>query len=638
MGAQIVSFTPSKKQTHYDFKHHLLDDLYAFEKMLEQDHFEKGKRRIGAEQELVLVDEHNRPAPLAIELLEDMADPHFTNELARFNLEFNLPPFEYKNDCFSRVERETDRLLKMARSAAKERNAEVLLTGILPTIQKRDLELVNMTPLARYKIINDVIMKLRGGAFELMIKGEDDLRFSHDTIMLEACNTSFQVHMQVAPGDFVKFYNIAQAVAGPVLAAAVNSPLLFGKRLWHETRVSVFQQSIETHRGSYYPRELLPRVGFGTKWLKKSVLEIFREDLARLPVLVGTAIDEDALEALLQGKVPSLQALQLFNSTVYRWNRPCYGITDGKPHLRIENRVLPAGPTPVDQVANMTFWFGLMNGLALEHEDISQLLSFENAKSNFLAASRFGLQARLRWLGNKSISAQQLIANELLPIAKRGLENDDVSQSDIEKYLGIIAERAESGQSGASWSLGIYSRYRSRATQEQALSALTALQIENQKTGKPIHKWQPVRRLKVRYSKHNFETVEQVMNRDIVTVGPDEPIEFVANIMLWERLRHIPVENERRQLIGLVSYRALMSLLLKKSNLNGNRALSVKDVMKRKPTTVSPDTPTRKAVRLMQQKGFGCLPVVNKGKLVGVLTETGLLKSTSKLLEEKLLE
>ncbi|MEX1309126.1 MAG: glutamate-cysteine ligase family protein, partial [Candidatus Sulfomarinibacteraceae bacterium] len=278
MGEQDVRRESEAEEIRVFLKH-LLNDVRAFEKMLEDDLFESDIRRIGAEQELFLVDEHWRPAPIATEVLEEIDDPHFTTELARFNLEFNLDPLVFGGTCLSAMEWQIGELLAVAREAARSCGGDILLTGILPTLVKSDLGLDRMTPNPRYFALNDAMTRLKGGAYEFYLKGMDELHLHHDSIMVEACNTSFQVHFQVAPHEFARIYNVAQAVAAPVMAAAVNSPLLFGKRLWRETRVGLFQQSIDTRRSMPHLREQTPRVSFGRHWVQESALEIFREDI-----------------------------------------------------------------------------------------------------------------------------------------------------------------------------------------------------------------------------------------------------------------------------------------------------------------------------------------------------------------------
>ena len=305
-------------------------------------------------------------------------------------MEANLP-LVYGGDCLHQLEQHLHGALRAARKASNRQGAEVLLVGVAPTLELSDMTLDNMTPLPRYYALNDAMMKMRGSLYEFFVKGQDELRVSHDSVMLEACNTSFQVHFQVAPEEFARLYNIAQVVTAPVLAAAVNSPLLFGKQLWAETRIALFEQAVDTRRTTQNLREVQPRVGFGSRWIDDSVLEIFREDVMRFRAILAEPEAEDALEVFNAGGVPKLRALRLHNSTVYRWNRACYGILDGKPHLRIENRVLPSGPSVLDEVANAAFWFGLMSGVLSQYGDVRQHMDFGDARSNFINASRHGL-------------------------------------------------------------------------------------------------------------------------------------------------------------------------------------------------------------------------------------------------------
>ncbi|MCA9287148.1 MAG: hypothetical protein KDA05_01100, partial [Phycisphaerales bacterium] len=324
------------------FTRALLNDLRALERMHEQGLIERGVRRIGAEQELVLVDRHWAPCPLGPEILARITDPRVTTELALFNLECNLDPLTLGGACLARMEAGLRQVLGVVQQAAAEFEATVVLTGILPTLALSDLSSQNITPRPRYFAIDEAVRRIRGGPYELRIKGADDLSVTNESIMLEALNTSFQVHYQVSDQEFPALFNIAQAIAAPTLAAAANSPILFGKRLWHETRIAIFQQVVETRSNRTPGREGLARVRFGEGWVEHSVLEVFRSDVSRFRALIGADAEEDSLAALDQGRIPRLRALQTFNGTVYRWNRPCYGVTDGKPHLRIENRVLPA--------------------------------------------------------------------------------------------------------------------------------------------------------------------------------------------------------------------------------------------------------------------------------------------------------
>src|SRR5205085_829497 len=384
----------------------LLDDLRALEQMLEGGQIESGVRRVGAEQEMFLVDSNLGPAPVAEEVLARVNDARFVAEIARFNLEANLTPHLLGGRCFSRMEEELTEVIRLARDGARACGADVLLGGILPTLAISDLGLENITPKPRYHELNRVIGELRGGSFSAYIKGRDELHIKHDNILLVSCSASFQIHLQVNPQEFADRYNLAQLVAAPVLAAAVNSPLLFGRRLWQETRVALFQHSNDSRTNAQQSRGQPPRVGFGEGWLKDSVIELFRQQIARFRVIMTARPDEDPLAVLARGGVPSLSALRLHNGSIWPWNRACYGVSGGRPNLRIENRALTGGPTVLDEVANAAFFTGLMTALPGEYGDVSVRMAFDDAKANFFAAARYGLKAQLTWVdGKRSIAA-----------------------------------------------------------------------------------------------------------------------------------------------------------------------------------------------------------------------------------------
>lgn len=637
MGKHQVQQDVSGEQLRL-FTKRLLTDLRALETMLENGMIESEVRRIGAEQELFLVGEGWRPASLAVEVLEEIDDPHFTTELGKFNLEMNLEPLSFGDGCLSQMESELNQLITKARDAARRHGADIVLAGILPTLRKSDLGLDNMTPVPRYYALNRAMSRLRGGAYEFRIKGVDELMVQHDSVMLEACNTSFQVHFQVGANEFAKFYNIAQAVAAPVLAVANNSPLLFGRRLWCETRIALFQQAVDTRSSTEDMRERAPRVSFGRHWVKKSVTELFQEDISRFKILLGTEKEEDPFAKLDQGVAPELHALRLHNGTVYRWNRACYGLTDGKPHLRIENRILPSGPTPLDEVANAAFWYGLISGLSRNYEDITELMEFEDASSNFTRAARSGLGAELTWFEGLAIPARDLICEELLPVARDGLEKDGIVSGDIDRYLGVIEERVHSKMTGCRWILDSLAGMKQRGTQDERLSAITAAMIKRQQEGLPVARWSPAELEEAGGWKHNYLKIEQFMTTDLFTVHEDEPIELVASLMDWERIRHIPVEDQESRLVGLVSYRALLHLLGRGTLDTGGETLPVSEIMKRDPVTVSPETSSLEAITLMRTHGVGCLPVVKDGRLIGIVTERNFMNIAGELLEEKLME
>ncbi|UCF37982.1 MAG: CBS domain-containing protein [Acidobacteriota bacterium] len=618
------------------FMKHLLKDVHALEMLLDRGMIESEIHRIGAEQELFLVNRSWYPAPAATEILSEL-DPHaFTTELARFNLEFNLDPLLFGDDCLSRLEDQLVGHLEELRRVVQEHDCEVALTGILPTISKSDLGMENMTPRPRYYALNDAMTRLRGGAYEFQIRGIDELRVEHDNVMLEACNTSFQLHFQVSPEDFAELYNVAQLISAPLLAGATNSPLLFGRKLWKETRIAVFQQAVDTRRATPYLRESKGRVSFGTCWVKNSILEIVKEDIARYRLILGTEIDEDPFEAINQGRPPELKALCLHNGTIYRWNRPCYGISNGKAHLRIENRVLPSGPTPVDSIANAAFFFGLLSGFSSEYGNPAELIDFEDVRNNFFAAARLGLGAQFTWLDGKTVPAQELICDQLIPLARKGLRSRGIAKADISRYLDILEERIRLQKTGSDWMLRSLAEMRNRGSAAERLAAVTAAIVKRQKTSRPVHEWELATIEESGGWKPSYRRVSQFMRTDLVTVTENDTLELVANLMDWERIRHIPVEDTHHHLVGLISYRSLLRHYGTCSANDSDEPVRVVEIMKKDPITITPETRTVEAIALMREKKVGCLPVVDGTRLVGIVTERDFMDIAGDLLEKGL--
>jgi len=612
---------------------HLLHDLQALEAMIAGGAIESGVRRIGAEQELFLVDRAWRPAPVAMEVLAAIDDPHLTTELGRFNLEINLDPLELGGDCLSRMEGELNALLAKVRGVAAAYGAEAALIGILPTIRKSDLALSNMTPKPRYAALNDAMRRVRGADYEFRLKGLDELIVKHDSVMLEACCTSFQVHYQVGAGEFASMYNLAQAITGPLLAVATNSPLLFGRRLWKETRIPLFQQAVDTRGASYHVRERLPRVSFGNRWVESSVLELFQEDLARFHVLLGAPLGEDSLVMLRRGLTPDLQALRIHNGTVYRWNRACFGSLNGKAHLRIENRVLPSGPTVLDEIANAAFFVGLMSGGSAALPDISRNLAFSDAEANFLAAAQAGLEARFVWVDASAVTARDLIRQELLPLAREGLRIAGIAPADIERYLGVIAGRVESGRTGSQWLLHSLAAMEGADTRDAIAGALAAATVDRQWEGKPVHEWTPAKLEEGRTGRSRDLRIEEFMTTDLFTVRAQEPIDLVVNLMDWKHIRHVPVEDEGGQVVGVVSWFEVLHHFARADTRDRAESVAVSAVMKENPVTVPPETPVLDAIALMRREKLAYLLVVKEGSLAGIVTERDILSITAHLLE-----
>jgi CBS domain-containing protein len=493
-----------------------------------------------------------------------------------------------------------------------------------------------MTPKPRYFALNEAMSLLRGDAYEFRLKGMDELIVKHDSVMLESCCTSFQVHYQVGAEEFPQLYNLTQAITAPLLAAATNAPLLFGRRLWRETRIPLFQQAVDTRSASHHLRERSPRVSFGQQWVRHSVVELFKEDLARFRVLLGSPIQEDSLAMLQEGRLPSLQALRIHNGTVYRWNRACFGFSNGKPHLRIENRVLPSGPTVIDEVANAAFLLGLLSGGPATYGDITKKLTFHDAETNFLAAAQVGLAAQFTWLDRQNVPARELITQELLPVAREGLRNAGITPADIDRYLGVIAARVASGQTGSQWLLQSLATMHDTETKDSRLSALTAAAVQRQWEGKPVHEW-PLAQVEEGRAKtlHDLR-IEEFMTTDLFTVHADEPLALVVNLMDWKHIRHIPVEDEQGKLAGLVSWLEIVRHFGQDNAQRLTGPVAVETAMQKTPATVAPETSVLDAIALMRSECLDYLLVVKEDRLVGIVTEHDILNITAHLLEHQL--
>ena len=613
MGEHTIN-RETDEQTRLQFLQNLLTDIEALERMLSEGKIESGITRIGAEQEFCLVDELWRPGTNATSVLDSIADPHFTTELARYNLEINLDPFELKNDVFSVVQHQLETLISKARTAASKHGSKVVLSGILPTISTYELGIDFMTPIPRYYALNEMLKKLRGADFRLNISGVNELSIKHSSVMFEACNTSFQMHLQVDPDDFASSYNWAQAISGPVLGMCVNSPLLLGRELWSETRIALFQQSIDTRGVSKALKNQPPRVAFGESWGDGSIADIFKNEIARHKIILSREIEGNSMEDLEQGRIPKLQAANLHNSTIYRWNRPCYGVGNGKAHVRIENRYIPAGPTTIDEMANFAFWVGLMVGRPIEYNHLADKMDFRDAKSNFIKAARHGSETIMKWMG-KEISLTKLILDELLPLARKGLKKMKIDQVDIDRLLGIIEGRAL-GKTGSQWIVESYRSLRKDLKQDKALVVLTKTIFDNQQTGKPVHQW-PV------LSTPNDlgvspRIIGNIMTTHLVTAYAKDSAEFILRIMEWKNIHHLPVVDHDETLVGLLTWTHLQRF--NRNKTANNYSLSVSEIMATDIHTAKTSTDIQEAIALMKKHEIGCLPVIQKNQLVGIVT------------------
>lgn len=633
MGEKAVSTQVDEAQMR-SFTKAVLNDLYALEKMIDGGYFEEGVRRIGAEQELFLVDSAMRPSARALDILAAAKDDRLTTELGQFNLEANLTPLEFSGNCLAKLEAEINETIGIVREAAKGFGTDVVLCGILPTLQKSDYVAANLTPEPRYIEMNRVLTELHGNQRNIHIKGLDELQLRLADTYIEFSNTSYQVHLQVDTHNFVNYYNWSQAIAAPVLASAVNSSILLGHRLWHESRLAVFQHATDERSVAHQARSRPPRVSFGDNWVKDSVLEIFHEDVSRFRIILTRDVDEDAMEVLKSGKIPNLNAWRMHNGTVWRWNRPCFGVMNEKPSLRIEARYLPSGPTVADEVANSALFLGLMIALPEEFGEVRNQMRFDDAKNNFFNVARNGLKTQIVWLDGKSYRASRLILEQLLPLARQGLTSMEIDSADIDRYLGIIEDRAKAEKTGAQWMIDSLANMDDHVKLSVRLKNLTSAMKTNQESGKTVDKWDLAALPENNDWIDNYRTVEQFMSTDLFTVRPEDVVDLAASLMNWRHIRHVPVEDSSGLLVGVVSHRDLLELLVTSKAENET---VIRDVMKKDPITVKPETSSLEALLIMREKGIGCLPVIKGGKLVGMITAHDFLEVSTKLLEERLL-
>ncbi len=491
MGQDIeaVRFTREDRQR---YREKVKGNLEALKRMLDEDLFERGRKLMGVEVEFYVVDDDGDPMNINDELLDRMESADFQTELAQFNIEFNLAPHKLVSTVFREIEEELATSFEFAQRRAAGLDAHVVMIGILPTLRDLHITEQNLSSNPRYRLLNDQILEARGEDLVLDIEGPEKLALRTNSITMEAAATSVQLHLQVTPEGFADVWNAAQAASAAQVAVGCNSPFFLGKELWRETRIALFEQTIDTRTEELAAQGVRPRVWFGEKWVD-SVVDLFDENVTYFPALLPLLEDEDPDAVLARGDVPHLPELTLHNGTVYRWNRPIYGVQRGKPHLRVENRVLPAGPTVVDTVANAAFYYGLTRALAEQDEPLTRQLSFSAAADNFRAAARDGIDAMLFWPGVGVVPASELILRTLLPLAHQGLDAWEVDRRDRDHYLGIIEQRCLKRITGAAWQVRTFRRlYEEDAGRDrgEALIEMTRRYMAGMTSNEPVHTWE----------------------------------------------------------------------------------------------------------------------------------------------------
>ncbi len=490
MGQDIESVTYTREQRQR-FRQKVQLCLDVFERMLAYSHFDFDRPMTGMEIELNLAGADFRPKMDNALVLDRIADPEYQTELARYNIEFNVKPRELVDDSMIALEADLRASLNRADRTCTELGNRIVMIGILPTVTAEDFAGDWMSNNARYHALNDAMLAARGEDVHLDIEGPTGERLERyfDSLAPEAACTSMQLHLQVAPLSFADHWNAAQVLAGPQLAVGANSPFFLGHRLWAESRIAVFSQAADTRSPELLNQGVRPRVWFGERWIT-SIFDLFEENVRYFPALLPETTDEDPAALLEAGGVPALAEMRLHNGTVYRWNRPIYDIVQGRPHVRVENRVLPAGPTIIDTLANAAFYYGALRMLAQEDRPLWSRMSFAAAEDNFVAGAREGLDAKLYGPGRGDLPATELILRHLLPLADEGLREWGVSAAARDRYLSVVEGRCLTGVNGATWQTATVARLEERGIpRHEALQQMLATYTEHMHTNEPVHTW-----------------------------------------------------------------------------------------------------------------------------------------------------
>ena len=484
---QAIKFSGEDRRVYREKVRRSLD---ALARMLREHLFEDGPAQVGQEIELNLVDSLGMPSMRNADVLDAIANPAWGVEVGQFNLEINVPPRRLAGDALAELEQVVRDDLNAGDEKARSTGTRLVMIGILPTLQKGHMHLGTLSASHRFRVLNEQIFAARGEDMRISIDGAEKLLTHTDSITPEAACTSLQLHLQVNPESFANYWNAAQAAAAVQVALGANSPFLFGKQLWHETRITLFEQATDTRPDELKEQGVRPRVWFGERWIT-SVFDLFEENLRYFPALLPICEDEDPLAVLDGGACPHLAEMSLHNGTVYRWNRPIYAIVEGRPHLRVENRVLPAGPSVADVLANAAFYYGLVRTLAEAQRPIWTQMSFATAGENLHEAARRGLDAHLYWPGLGEVPVAELVLRRLLPLAREGLSRWGTNPVHADRLLGFIEQRCITGQTGAAWQIATVAAISERggADRQEALRQMTQRYIEHMHTNEPVHTW-----------------------------------------------------------------------------------------------------------------------------------------------------
>ncbi|GAA1911411.1 glutamate-cysteine ligase family protein [Nocardioides lentus] len=489
MGEEVAAqeFSRADRTRHREKVRRCLD---VFARMLRESAFDTDDPQTGLEVELNLIDSAGDPALKNGEVLENLADPDFQTELGQYNIEVNLAPTALRDGGLGSFETSLREDLNAAETKAAEVGAHLVMIGVLPTLGEGHMTPSTLSPNPRYRLLSEQILAARGEDILIDIAGpRERLSATADSIVPEAACTSMQLHVQTSPDQFADYWNASQAIAGVQLAISANSPYLLGKELWRETRIPLFEQATDTRSEELKVQGVRPRVWFGERWIT-SVFDLFEENVRYFPALLPITEEEDPLDVLESGGTPDLAELRLHNGTVYRWNRPIYDVAEGRPHLRVENRLLAAGPTVVDMIANAAFYFGLVRSLAEAERPLWSQMSFSAAEENFHVAAEQGIEARLYWPGVGQVSATELVLRRLLPLAARGLDEWGVDPAERDRLLGVVEQRCLAQTNGADWFVTRVDAREARGEDRRTALRRTLLDYrERMHTNEPVHLW-----------------------------------------------------------------------------------------------------------------------------------------------------
>ncbi|SIS17321.1 glutamate--cysteine ligase [Williamsia sterculiae] len=461
------------------------------------DHGRPPEPLLGMEVELNLIDRAMNPAMANTTTLAAIADPDYQTELGQFNIEINVAPRPLVGDETITLEQALRSSLNRAERQAAATDTHLVMIGMLPTLRTEHLGHQWISANPRYDLLNQQIVAARGEDIEIDIDGVpladervgERLHTTTDSILPEAACTSVQLHLRVAPEHFAAHWNAAQAISGVQVAVAANSPFFAEHALWHESRIPVFEQATDTRPLELKNQGVRPRVWFGERWIT-TIFDLFEENTRYFPALLPVCSDDDPLRQLDAGEVPGLDELRLHNGTIYRWNRPVYDVVDGHAHLRIENRVLPAGPTVLDTMSNAALYYGMVRGLVDADRPLWSRMSFNAASENLHSGARDGLDAQLYWPDIGWVRPDELILRRLLPLADRGLDAFGVSDKARSRYLSVIEGRCLTRQTGAAWQRQTVSaREAAGDSRPQALAGMLRDYAVLMHEGEPVHTW-----------------------------------------------------------------------------------------------------------------------------------------------------